>query len=507
MLLIVETGVLFPGFYSQGSGFNLSGYYSTLSLPQYSAGRAAAAAAIAAALQPDYMSIGSEPDNEAALVGQPSINTPSGFAAQERQIVQQIRASGSLVPIGAGVGTWISNGGVFINALAGTGVNYIDLHIYPINFGFLQNAAAYADQAAALGLPVATSEAWLLKERDSEFSQYATATDPTIFARDTFSFWSPLDQQFLDVMAKFANWKRERFFSAFWTKYFWAYLDYDQVGSQPAAQIIDLSNQASANALVSGGITPTASAYLRVTTPPAADNLGAVVSTASFKTTALGPNTIATMFGANLAFSTTTAQSVPLSTNLGGGSVGVIDGSGVEHPAALYFVSPSQINFVVPPDVPTGWAKVVAHGPAGPVEANVHLVSVAPAVFTANATGNGVAAAIFTLLHADGTRSDITVANCTATCTPVPLNLGSSTDQAYLTLYGSGIRGRSSLSNVVVNIAGKTLVPIYAGVQPTYPGMDQVNIPLPSSLAGSGLVNVTLIVDGIAANTVTVQFQ
>jgi len=89
------------------------------------------------------------------------------------------------------------------------------------------------DAALALGKPVAISEAWLSKERDSEFTQYNAATDQTIFSRDAFAFWAPLDQAFLGALVKFAHWKHLLYLSPFWTTRFHAYVDY-QPGLSPA---------------------------------------------------------------------------------------------------------------------------------------------------------------------------------------------------------------------------------------------------------------------------------
>jgi uncharacterized protein (TIGR03437 family) len=47
----------------------------------------------------------------------------------------------------------------------------------------------------------------------------------------------------------------------------------------------------------------------------------------------------------------------------------------------------------------------------------------------------------------------------------------------------------------------------YAGAQGGYAGLDQVNVQLPASLAGSGVVNVNLTVDGQTSNTLQVQIQ
>jgi len=47
----------------------------------------------------------------------------------------------------------------------------------------------------------------------------------------------------------------------------------------------------------------------------------------------------------------------------------------------------------------------------------------------------------------------------------------------------------------------------FAGPQGTYFGLDQVDVELPQSLAGSGTVNVMITAAGQTANTVTVDIQ
>jgi uncharacterized protein (TIGR03437 family) len=49
---------------------------------------------------------------------------------------------------------------------------------------------------------------------------------------------------------------------------------------------------------------------------------------------------------------------------------------------------------------------------------------------------------------------------------------------------------------------------LYAGAQPSFVGLDQIDLgPLPNSLKGAGVVNVQLVVDGQASNTVTLTFK
>ena len=81
------------------------------------------------------------------------------------------------------------------------------------------------------------------------------------------------------------------------------------------------------------------------------------------------------------------------------------------------------------------------------------------------------------------------------------MDLGGPGDSIYLSLYGTGFRGASSVSATV----GEMTVPVSAfGPVSEYEGEDQVNIgPLPSSLAGHGDINILLTFDGKLANTVT----
>ena len=89
---------------------------------------------------------------------------------------------------------------------------------------------------------------------------------------------------------------------------------------------------------------------------------------------------------------------------------------------------------------------------------------------------------------------------------PAPINLGSETDQVFLLLFGSGVRGASSLPTFL--IGGELASVISAGPQGEYVGLDQINVgPLPRRLAGRGEVELLLFVDGIQANTLAVNIR
>jgi uncharacterized protein (TIGR03437 family) len=224
----------------------------------------------------------------------------------------------------------------------------------------------------------------------------------------------------------------------------------------------------------------------------------------------LAPEAIAEAFGSNLATKLEVATGVPLPTNIGGTTVAVTDAGGIVRQAELFFVSPTQVNYQIPPGVAAGTAVVTVSLNGDPVSTGtVPIAAVSPGLYTATADGKGVAAALAVTFHADGTSAFVYTFQCTSatSCTPLPIDLGLTTDTVVLELFGTGIRGRSSLANVTCKI-GTTTVPVqYAGAQFGYVGLDQVNITLPKTFRGTGAANVALTVDGQAANVVAISFK
>lgn len=236
----------------------------------------------------------------------------------------------------------------------------------------------------------------------------------------------------------------------------------------------------------------------------------ATVSSATY-TTALAPEVIAAAFGVNLANRTQVASSVPLPTNLDGTSILITDANGISRLAELFFVSSGQVNYEVPPGVAAGNASVAVSINGAPVAfGTVQITAVAPGLYSANANGQGVAAAVVLRVKGDGSQSFEAVSGFDQTQNKfvgLPIDLGPSTDQVFLILYGTGIRHRSSLASVSTTAGGAAAQVFYAGPQGGFVGLDQINVLLPRSLAGRGNVNIALVVDGQAANIVTVNIK
>jgi uncharacterized protein (TIGR03437 family) len=237
----------------------------------------------------------------------------------------------------------------------------------------------------------------------------------------------------------------------------------------------------------------------------------ASVSAASFAGTELAPESITAAFGEKLATQTLVANGLPLPTQLAGTTVKVKDSGGLERSAPLFFVAPAQINYLIPAGTAIGTATITVTSGDGTVSSGTATIAaVAPGLFTANASGQGIAAAVVLRVKENGAQSYEPVAQFDATLNrfvPLPIDLGPATDQLFLILYGTGIRFRSSLTTTSAMIGGAASEVLYAGPADGYAGLDQVNLRIPRSLAGHGVVNVALMVDGKAANIVTIQIK
>jgi uncharacterized protein (TIGR03437 family) len=221
----------------------------------------------------------------------------------------------------------------------------------------------------------------------------------------------------------------------------------------------------------------------------------------------ISPNSLATIYGANLAQGAASAQ-----LDAGGGLPTAIGGTSVSiggQPAQLLYVSPSQINLLVPSSTPLGSATVNVSSASSqtPATATVPVALTSPGLFTIpclrpsrGAVLNGV------------------------TFTPEPFQATTSQNaipdkRTRLSFFGTGLRyaGNSTQDPSVTNVAnavtaqatdslgGVHSLPVeYAGPAPDFAGLDQVNVVVPPDLEGAGLVNVQLQSGKTSSNPVSV---
>lgn len=233
-----------------------------------------------------------------------------------------------------------------------------------------------------------------------------------------------------------------------------------------------------------------------------------VVNAASFdQGGVMTPDAIAAAFGQfvtqnNQSFS---ATSIPLPTTLGGVRVRVGNAD-----AGLFFVAPGQINFKIPSGLAdtTNATVTVTNSDNSARTGTFTIVRGAPGVFSAKATGAGVAAAQTTfdgaafqnIFNANGDEIDV--------------DAGSRQRPNVLVLYATGIRntpaanpsdGNGVAEAVTVKFQGVAGQVLFAGPAPGFEGLDQINVIIPPELAGLGSIRIVVSANSRAANTVTVK--
>ncbi len=198
-------------------------------------------------------------------------------------------------------------------------------------------------------------------------------------------------------------------------------------------------------------------------------------------TKAVAPNSIAVGIGGDLATTTEQAQrqqNGTFPTNVGGTTVRVNN-----RLAQIFFVSPTQVNFLVPPETEIGTADVfITNAVNFETRGKVTILRAAPGVFTFNGDGRGEGV----ILDAD-------------TLQPGPFD--PSNGQRRLIVFATGVRNATQVS---VTIGGRFVTVESVMPSSTMPGLDEIHLLLPADLRGAGTVELVVRADGRDSNPVTV---
>lgn len=184
---------------------------------------------------------------------------------------------------------------------------------------------------------------------------------------------------------------------------------------------------------------------------------------------------IASIFGTKLASSLQSTASTTLPYELGGVSVSI---SGFA--ARLYFVSPGQINFLMPDGLAAGDTVSFTVNNNGILsKGTFKLVSSQPGAFTTTSDGQGAGSIGCQIVTKDATGAVI------GTSFPAPpCVVSTSLTDSYLLVFGTGFKYSDATSVKITRVAddGTTTdyIPVYAGSQNFFPGLDQINLLLPA---------------------------
>jgi uncharacterized protein (TIGR03437 family) len=242
-------------------------------------------------------------------------------------------------------------------------------------------------------------------------------------------------------------------------------------------------------------------------------SIGGVVNGASYatapdnaKNTPIGNNLVGqgaifVIFGKNMGPATLAGSTgLPLTTTLpasGGTSVSITSG-GKTVSAYMVYTSAGQVAAILPSDTPIGAATVtVTYNGQTSAAANINVVASGLGVFTNNSQGNGPA--IAQVYHVGSTTAGLVALT------------NSAQPGDTLIVYGTGLGaipgadntapGAVSVgTNVMVNIAGTAVTPLYAGRSPDFPGLDQINFKLPANVATGCYIPAEITATGQPSN-------
>jgi len=212
-----------------------------------------------------------------------------------------------------------------------------------------------------------------------------------------------------------------------------------------------------------------------------------IVNAADNQSGALAPNTIGTIYGTNLAYSTAQVTE----SSIAGGALPILLGASEttviinNTPAALYYVSPGQINFLVPPDLLPGPVTLYVavdgyQATDGPVQ--LTLSRAAPGLFQLdpqNAIATLPDGSVLTPSSSSPAKpGDIVLLWATGLGETTPPADGFQIPTAPAPLIAG--------ANLSILLDGTPVDPSaiqFAGVAPGYPGLYQINLKLPMSTA------------------------
>ncbi len=237
-----------------------------------------------------------------------------------------------------------------------------------------------------------------------------------------------------------------------------------------------------------------------------APSIGGVVSTASYVPHApLAPGAFASIFGENLAATSILAGKLPLTTQLAGAQA-LIAG----RLAPIQYSSGGQINVLIPFDLAPNSTEqlIVIQGAAYSTPESLIIAPAQPAVFTQDQSGKGAGAITVVKSNGDQFSADAShPASAGDTLVIYCAGLGAVTPPVATGSAAPGSPAAKVSATVTVTIGGQSAPVAFAGLTPTYAGLYQVNVTVPSGISPGPNVPVIITAAGLSSPPVTVAIQ
>jgi uncharacterized protein (TIGR03437 family) len=229
-----------------------------------------------------------------------------------------------------------------------------------------------------------------------------------------------------------------------------------------------------------------------------------IVSAASLEARSLAPGSKARALVSGLVMAEGHSQANPLPEELGGVQVTVARAGEAAKAAGLSAVTMDFVEFQVPEDLRPGRATVTITGAdRSQWQGAVIIESASPGLYSADGTGGGIG--LIAVIHRDSSGNERWSWAAEAGAA-VPVTLGPEGTEVSLVVYGTGFG--TSPAGVTAQVGGANTAVVSVERNPEYAGLDEIRLgPLSRTLAGAGMVAVTVSVGARTANVVTVAIE
>ncbi len=252
MTLIVEENPLFGNI----SSLSVGSFYASLNLTSFAADYQQQAQTIIDTMDPTYLAILNEPDTYTANLHNKAIDL--NVAATGAQFVNLVLGGldRKQTLVGAGSGTW-TDPSYDQTLLSQTSIDFVDMHTYPVAAVDVSNMQGQVQEAEAAHKPIVMTECWLYKESTDGKIVDTPTSAPNEQKIGTYSFWEPLDSQFLTAMVDYAESNGFAVVSPFSTENLLAYQTWTPaLDAESSTQVRSAFNQQVVTALRTDEISP-----------------------------------------------------------------------------------------------------------------------------------------------------------------------------------------------------------------------------------------------------------
>ncbi len=238
-------------------------YYLRLGKQRYFRERYEEAKSIALALQPDFLTLVSDPQQDAAGLKLSLRDWRNHLRKTSADLHAQL---GDFTPA-LGAGAALSDSVELVDTLAAIpGLAYIELRVDRLataKENVLPRLLTWPERIRAIdpGKRILIGAAWLYKASTQELT--AAPPQPGIIARDVYSFWAPLDIEFLRALARAARAGNIEAVIVAQPRYLFAYLDFFDPTTFRATPLLlmELVQRQAGDAMTTGQLTPTGKAF------------------------------------------------------------------------------------------------------------------------------------------------------------------------------------------------------------------------------------------------------